>query len=154
MNDSESTAIHEQRVFLQNIRQVVASSEGATLLEIILVIILLSVLTVSALPKFFDTSSITVAGAAEMVAADIRYAQELAMSSHQSKIITFSVNDTYYVIDSKTVNLPSRVTISSGDSFTFSSLGAPDAGGSVQVTAGSITKTVSVENYTGKVTIT
>ncbi len=123
------------------------------MVELILVVILLAVVTVTAMPMFFETSSISIEGAAAMVAADIRYAQELAMSTRQAKTITFSTNDAYYTVDVKTVNLPANVTISSGDSFTFSSLGAPDAGGSVQVTAGSSTKTITVENYTGKVTI-
>jgi hypothetical protein len=51
------------------------------------------------------------------------------------------------------MNLPSRVSISSGATFTFNSLGEPTAGGgsSVEIQAGSSTKTITVESNTGRV---
>lgn len=159
MYDSRSATANEKTVYRHKIRQVVASSQGFTLIEIILVIILLSVITVTALPKFFDTTGIAIEGAAAMVTADIRYTQELAMSTHQDKTIIFPDvppdGATYYTVDSKTVNLPSKVRIpnGSGATFTFNSLGEPIAGGgsSVQIQAGSSTKTITVDSYTGRV---
>ena len=138
---------------IQHIRQILGSSQGFTLVEIILVLILVSVLSVSFLPKFFDTGSISIEGAAAMAAADIRYTQELAMGTHSAKTIVFTTNNTYYTVDSKNVNLPSHVSISSGATFTFNSLGEPTAGGgsSVTLSAGTDTKTITVESYTGRV---
>ena len=131
------------------------SSQGFTLVELIMIIVLISILAVSVMPSFIDTSVFSLEGAAGMVAADIRYAQELAMGTHASKTITFTTDDSHYTVDSRAVNLPSKVTISTGATFTFNSLGEPTTGGgsSVEIQAGSSTKTITVESYTGRVTI-
>jgi hypothetical protein len=118
-----------------------------------MVVVLIGILAVSVVPKFVDTSAISLQGGAAMVRADIRYTQELAMSTHAPKTITFTTNDTFYTVTSQTMNLPSRVSISSGATFTFNSLGEPTAGGgsSVEIQAGSSTKTITVESNTGRV---
>ena len=156
MGDSENTGVHRQRDYPKDIHKVVASSRGYTLIELIMVMVLLTVVSVVAIPKFvgfFDTSSISIEGAAGMVAADIRYTQELAMSAHTSKTIVFNTGDSYYTVDSRNVNLPSKVTISNGATFIFNSLGEPTTGGgsSVEIEAGSSTKTITVESHTGRV---
>ena len=153
MRDSENTKVGGMRVLAQNNFQIVADSRGFTLVEIIMVVVLISILAVSVVPKFTDTSAISLQGGAAMVAADIRYTQELAMSTHSPKTITFTTNDTFYTVNSQTMNLPSRVSISSGATFTFNSLGEPTSGGgsSIEIQAGSSTKTITVESYTGRV---
>jgi prepilin-type N-terminal cleavage/methylation domain-containing protein len=141
------------RVLAQNNFRVVADSRGFTLVELIMVVVLISILAVSVVPKLVDTSAISLQGGAAMVVADIRYTQELAMGTHTPKTITFVTNDTFYTVNSQTMNLPSRVSISSGATFTFNSLGEPTTGGgsSVEIQAGSSTKTITVESYTGRV---
>ena len=153
MGESKSTGACKRGVFPEKIRQVLAESQGYTMIELIMVVVLIAVVSVSVLPKFFDTSTITVEGAAEMVAADIRYTQELAMSTNSAKTIVFTTTNTYYTVDSRNVNLPSKVTISSGATFTFNSLGEPTTGGGSSVTldAGAETKTITVDSYTGRV---
>ena len=153
MGGSEKTKVGGMRVLAQNNFQIIADSRGFTLVELIMVVVLISILAVSVVPKFVDTSAISLQGGAAMVAADIRYTQELAMSTHSPKTITFTTNDTFYTVNSQTMNLPSRVSISSGATFTFNSLGEPTTGGgsSVQITAGGSTKTITVESYTGRV---
>jgi type II secretory pathway pseudopilin PulG len=118
-----------------------------------MVVVLISILAVSIVPKFVDTSAISVVGGAAMVEADIRYTQELAMGTNSSKTITFTTDESEYTVDSRTMNLPSRVSISSGATFTFNSLGEPTTGGgsSVEIQAGSSTKTITVESNTGRV---
>ena len=140
------------RVFAQNNFQIVADSRGFTIIELIMVVVLIGILAVSVVPKFMDTSAISLQGGAAMVAADIRYTQELAMSTHSPKTITFTTSDTFYTVNSQTMNLPSRVSISSGATFTFNSLGEPTTGGgsSVEIQAGSSTKSITVESYTGR----
>ena len=153
MGDSRIASASEKGLYRHKTRRVLASSQGFTLIEIVLVIILLSVITVSVLPKFFDTTAISIAGAAAMVAADIRYTQELAMASNSPKTIVFTTSNTYYTVDSTNVNLPSHVRISSDVTFTFNSLGEPTAGGGswVRLTAGGECKEIRVGNYTGNV---
>jgi prepilin-type N-terminal cleavage/methylation domain-containing protein len=153
MGDSENTKVGDMRVLAQNNFQVVADSRGFTIIELIMVVVLIGILAVSIVPKFVDTSAFSLAGGAAMAAADIRYTQELAMGTHSSKTIVFTTTNTYYTVDSRNVNLPSRVTISSGATFTFNSLGEPTTGGGSSITlgAGAETKTITVESYTGRV---
>lgn len=160
MGEPENTGVCKKQVFPENIPQVLAESQGYTMIELIMVIVLLSILAVSALPKFTDTSVFSVEGAAAMVAADIRYAQELAMSSNDDKKVDFTQDSSTYTLKNsddsvfRTVELPSGVTVSSPSViFTFSSLGEPTTGGgsSVEIQAGSSTKTITVDSYTGRV---
>ena len=152
MHGPENTTAFKKKVFSRENLQVAASSQGFTLVELIMVAVLISILAVSIVPKLVDTSAISLQGGAALVVADIRYTQELAMSSHAPKTITFTTNDTSYTVNSQTVDLPSKVSISSGATFTFNSLGEPTAGGgsSVEIQAGSSTKTITVESYTGR----
>ena len=153
MSESEKRKVGDVRGLAQNNFQVVADSRGFTLVELIMVVVLIGILAVSVVPKLVDTSAISLQGGAAMVVADIRYTQELAMGTHTPKTITFVTNDTFYTVNSQTMNLPSRVSISSGATFTFNSLGEPTTGGgsSVEIQAGSSTKTITVESYTGRV---
>jgi MSHA pilin protein MshC len=154
MHGPENSTAFEKKVFSQETLKVATSARGFTMVELIMVVVLIGILAVSIVPKFMDTSAISLQGGAAMVAADIRYTQELAMSTHAPKTITFTTNDTFYTVNSQTMNLPSRVSISSGATFTFNSLGEPTAGGgsSVQITTvGGSTKTITVESYTGRV---
>ena len=153
MHGAENMSAFEKKLFTQENLAVVANCRGFTLVELIMVIVLISIVAVSIVPKFVDTSAISLEGGAAMVAGDIRYTQELAMSTHSPKTITFATNDTFYTIDSQTTNLPSRVSISIGATFTFNPLGEPTAGGgsSVVIQAGSSTKTITVESITGRV---
>ena len=153
MRASENTKAGEMRVLTHKSFQVVADSRGFTLVEIIMVVVLMGILAVSVVPKFVDTSAFSLAGGAAMAVADIRYTQELAMGTNSVKTIVFTTSNTYYTVNSQTVNLPSKVTISSGATFTFNSLGEPTTGGgsSVTLSAGAETETITVESYTGRV---
>jgi prepilin-type N-terminal cleavage/methylation domain-containing protein len=160
MGKSRNTWACKRGLFPENIWHVLAASQGYTMMELIMVVVLIAVLSVSVLPKFLDTSSITVEGAAEMVAADIRYTQELAMSSNDDKKADFPNGSSTYTLKNsddsvlRTVKLPSGVTVSSANViFTFNSLGEPIAGGGsfVTLSAGADTKTITVDSYTGRV---
>jgi MSHA pilin protein MshC len=153
MSGSEKAKVGGMRLLAQKNFQVVTDSRGFTLVELIMVVVLISILAVSVVPKFLDTSAFSLTGAAGMAAADIRYTQELAMGTHASKSIVFTSGNTHYTVGSQTVNLPSKVSISSGATFTFNSLGEPTAGGgsSVTLSAGAESKTITVDNYTGRV---
>jgi prepilin-type N-terminal cleavage/methylation domain-containing protein len=153
MGDSEEIKVGAMRVLTPMNFQIVADSRGFTLVELIMVVVLIGILAVSFVPKFLDTSAFSLAGASAMAAADIRYTQELAMGTHSSKTIVFTTTNTYYTVDSRNVDFPSKVTISTGATFTFNSLGEPTTGGgsSVTLSAGAETKTISVDSYTGRV---
>jgi prepilin-type N-terminal cleavage/methylation domain-containing protein len=141
---------------------------GMTLIEVIVVMIIIGIVAVIVLPKidFGGTSSkASVDGGAYMIASDIRYAQEFAMANRVSKSVIFTSGSSVYTFLSNPActsdnldpsgRLPSGVTIATTITFTFNSLGEPTAGGgsSVSVSGGGQSKTVTVLNYTGKVSI-
>ena len=134
----------------------IQAQNGFTTIELIMVIIIIGVIAATAVPKFTSMSVVSVGGAAEMIQADIRYAQELAMAVYEAKSVTFaSGKGSYTTVDLETRELPSRVTIGNNFTVTFNPLGEPTAGGggSVTVSAGGETGTIRVTNYTGKVSI-
>ena len=140
--------------------------KGMTLIEVIMVMAIIGILAAVVVPKFdFTTSSrASVDGGAYMIASDIRYVQECAMANQVTKSIVFTSGQSIYTFPATTPStsgldpsgrLPSGVTVGNNFTVTFNSLGEPTTGGagSVSVSGGGQTKTISVVNYTGKVNI-
>jgi type II secretory pathway pseudopilin PulG len=123
--------------------------------------VIIGILAATVVPRFdFTTTSTASAdGAVYMIASDIRYAQEWAMANRVSKQVNFPANSPTYNFNppnslDPSGQLPSGVTINApGYTVQFNSLGEPIAGGggSVTVSAGGLMKTLTVTNYTGKV---
>ena len=137
--------------------------KGMTMIEVIVVMMIIGILAAVVIPKLglpTTTSTASVGGAAYMIASDIRYAQEFAMANRVSKSVIFTSGSSVHTF-SPTNNLdpsgqlPSGVTLGSNYTITFNSLGEPTTGGagSVTVSGGGQTRTISVVNYTGKVNI-
>jgi len=139
------------------------NSRGMTLIEVIAAMLIIGILAAVAIPRLglpTTTTRTSVDGAAYMIASNIRYAQEFAMANRVSKSVTFTLGLSVYTFSPKnnldpSGRLPSGVTIQNNFTITFNSLGEPTAGGggSVTVSGGSQTRTISVFNYTGKVNI-
>ena len=135
---------------------------GMTFIEIIMVMVIIGILSVFLIPKFnLDYSSeAALNGAAYLIASDIRYVQEFAMANRVSKSVLFASGSSVYTFSpphnlDPSGQLPSGVTITNNFTVTFNSVGEPTTGGggSVAISGGGLTKTVSVVNYTGKVNI-
>src|SRR4030042_1220391 len=138
--------------------------KGFTLIEVIMVMAIIGILAATVLPRihFSTTSRTAVDGAAYMIASDIRYAQQFAMANRVSKTVTFTNGSSIYTFSPVSPGMDSSgqlqsigATIGTTVTFTFNSLGEPTGGGgsSVTVSAGGVTKTITVLQYTGKVNI-
>ena len=148
----------------------IPQSKGFTLIEVILIMIIVGILAAFLMPRIDFTlpTTVSVDGAAYIVASDIRYAQECAMANRVSKAVRFVIGQSAYTFDATVPptnsldpsgQLPSGVTITNNSTnpyiVTFNSLGEPIVGGAgwVEVTGGGQTKRITVENYTGKASI-
>jgi prepilin-type N-terminal cleavage/methylation domain-containing protein len=133
-----------------------------TMVEIIVVVIILSIASLIAIPMLSSAASTQVRSAANVLAADIEYAKNLAISRQKDYSIVFDVaNNTYEIQDenstvidhpmtgrSYTVNFAnesrlSRVTIGSvsfdsSDTLTYDYLGSPYNGASTPLNSGQI----------------
>jgi len=140
-----------------------ANLKGFTLIEVIMVMVIIGILSAVVVAKLdigMTTSKASVEGAANMIASDIRYAQEFAMANRVSKSVVFISGTSVYTFNptspfDSTGQLPSGVTVGGNFTITFNSLGEPTSGGggSVTVSGGGQTKTISIVNYTGKVNV-
>jgi len=136
-----------------------------TLIEVIVVMIIIGIVAAIVLPKidFGGTSSrASVDAAAYMIASDIRYAQEFAMANRVSKTVTFTNGSSVYTFSPVSTGMDpsgqlSGATIGTTIQFTFNSLGEPTTSSpgvwAVTVSAGGVTRTITVLQYTGKVNI-
>lgn len=139
------------------------NSKGITFIEVLAVLVIIGILSAILIPRLdlaFTTSRASVDGGAYMIASDIRYAQEFAMANRVSKSVIFTSGSSVYTFNptdnmDPSARLPSGVTISNNFTVTFNSLGEPTTGGggSVTVSGGGLSRTISIVNYTGKVNI-
>jgi prepilin-type N-terminal cleavage/methylation domain-containing protein len=141
---------------------------GMTLIEVILVMVIVGILAAIVVPRTNITipSETSVNGAANMIASDIRYAQEWAMANRVSKSMTFTNGSPTYTFTPVSTGmdpsgqLQSATITSPTYTLTFNSLGEPTSIPSADpyyvdlaVSAGGLTKTIRIWCFTGKVAI-
>ena len=147
-----------------------------TLIEIAIIIVVLAILAAIVVPIVISASSVQVVGAGRMVASDLQYAQTHSIATQTPVTVVFDPASESYQLSNASGSLIRPITNSSyfvdftGDSrfaevdivsadfdgltsVTFDELGAPDAGGSVQLQAGPDALSVNVANATGSVTV-
>jgi prepilin-type N-terminal cleavage/methylation domain-containing protein len=100
------------------------SCGGFTMNELIVVILIVGIVAATAGMKYgsFATST-NLRTALDQVAADLRFIQCRAMAGFYSTTVTFQTGASTYNLSGQAKTLPSGVTISSGLTVTFNSLG-------------------------------
>ena len=133
--------------------------KGFTIIELIMVIIIIGILAILAIPRIIATSTISAQQAAQMVAADIRRTQDLALSDNSNTYsIGFTLGSGSYTIYKnypttfETVSLPSGVTSSTSTRISFDDFGQPTGNPTLTISVGGAA-TVTVTQYTGYVTV-
>ena len=141
--------------------------EGFTAIEAVIIVVVLAILTVSAVVSYRLTNQDKATIAADQLIADIQYVQMRAMGIGNSQNITFTVSSSGYNVAGEQKNLTGDIQVIStnfGGSYNnqlwFNSLGEPFVGTNIScanLTGGNCTvtlttnQTVTVYAITGKV---
>lgn len=144
---------------------------GIALIDMVIATLLIGILASAALPRFADSlQRHRVRAAAQRVAADVKLLRSQAIASSQPRRIDFDVPNHRYTLVSVTsadrpgstaatnlADYPYKATLASisvgGDaSLSFDMHGRPDSAGSIQVSAGGFSSTVTIQADTGEVT--
>ncbi|MCF8721539.1 prepilin-type N-terminal cleavage/methylation domain-containing protein [Nitrospina gracilis] len=136
---------------------------GFTLVEAVLVVVLVGILGALFLPRL-ASDAIPLNSATSMVTADLKFAQELAMSRNPSAGspigITFSGGSSSYTLTdpvgafTASRTFPGGVTISTGGTINFNKYGEPQTISTITLTApdGS-NHSITVEAFSGRVIV-
>lgn len=154
------------------------SKSGFTLMELMVVVFIMLIAAALVVPYASGTSSSSVIAASRMVAADLQYAQNLAISTQQRVTVTFNKTAKSYTLSNQsgtlihpmtkaayTVNFTAMsgydrmvfntVSFGSGSllTVTFDEMGAPDNAGTIKLVAGPFVRQIDVEAATGNVLV-
>lgn len=126
-------------------------AKGFNVIELIIVMVIIGILAVTVIPRMVDQAPISSREAAEMVAADIRHTQELALSGIASQSLIFVAGSNTYTAGNRSVTLPAGVVIGTSTTITFDRHGVPSAQPTFSIQVGGAT--VSVTPQTGRVVV-
>lgn len=93
-------------------------SIGFTLIELVMVIVILSILSIAIVPRFFDSTVFQARGFADQVLATLRYAQKTAIAQHRLVCVNLTATTVTLTMAnlssdascSLALNLPDRVS--------------------------------------------
>jgi prepilin-type N-terminal cleavage/methylation domain-containing protein len=154
-------------------------SSGFTIVEIIIVVVIIAIAALAAVPMMSSASSIQIRSAANMIAADLEYAKNMAISRGENFSVVFDEGaDSYKIVDplGNVIQHPvkkgfpyevnfqnesrlNKVDITNANfnttaqTVTFNCLSSPIDGGAVILQADGTTKTITVEPITGFISI-
>ncbi len=156
--------VNRCRVATRNVER-----HGFTLVELTVVLLLISILAVTAAPKWTASlQRLRVSNAANRIIADLASAQAAAYGASVSKTITFAVKNNQYTVSGisslKLGAVPYIVDLSqdpiqctfvsvfgqtSDQTLTFNGYGVPNRGGNIIVSCGDLQKTIVVDATSG-----
>lgn len=152
-------------------QQIKIKQIGFTVVELVIVIVIASILAVVAY-SVWSTSTFTLSGHANVIAADIRHTRDLSVTKNESYRINFN-NSTYYQVqdetgtpiilvgnDSTDISLPSGYTISTPGTLMFDGKGVPylnsvklSGAQSITLSMSDGSKNITITPETGLVTV-
>ena len=139
---------HHARIPNTTDMKVMNNQRGFTLTELIMVIVIVGILSVAALPRFFEVSVFEERGSADQVKSALRFAQKTAIAQHRnvSVVISGGVASSNCTTTLSGGNLTCAVK-SAADSKTvsFDALGRPVPNAADSVTVGGTTITIEAE---------
>lgn len=147
---------------------------GFTLIELIVTMMIIGILAVTALPRFFNRQSFDAHGYYDEALAMLRYGQKVAIAQRRDVFVNASAGNNMicltYVADAScaaatgvaspagqakfSTAAPTGVTLQASLSFYFSPLGKPSPDGanrSIGIVGDSMTRTITIERETGYV---
>ena len=150
-------------------------TEAFTLIELLVVMVILAIAAAVVVPAL-DSSGFQAVSAARMVATDLQYAQNTAITTQGPVTVTFNTAGNSYLLsnasgalihpmnkEAYSIDFGSQsgfdqldivsASFGTGSSVTFDELGAPDNAGSVTVQAGTSVYVISLAGVTGRVTV-
>jgi len=142
-------------------------SRGFTTIELVMVIVILGILSVTIAPKFFDNSVFQARGFSDQLLVTLRYAQKAAIAQHRLVCVdltatTVTLTITTLSSDSScslvlnlpdragnTLSAPSGITLNPATSLNFDALGR--ASSTATITVSGVSNAIIVEAETGYV---
>ena len=153
-------------------------SRAFTLVEVLVVLVIIGIAAAIVVPHMLDVGTMSVQAASRAVIADILFAQNEAIARQATRRVVFDLAENRYRLtegDGTVLPAPSRsgalyevdfagdrrfegVTLAAANFddeavLSFDALGAPAAGGVVDLTAGATRYRLTVAAFTGRVTI-
>lgn len=128
------------------------SQHGFTLTELITIIVILGILSVAALPRFFDSDAFQQRGAADQVMAALRFAQKVAVAQHRAVSVTLAQGpdtDCTTTLTGGNLSCTIETVLTGAGVYTFDALGRPSP--NAQATIGIGGTTITIEEETGYV---